>query len=810
MVASFRYFNVGIQSAKGRSLANNLAQEKVEYLKNRSYYRVLVTTDTAVPDANFSPAMVYDAHPNGEESLTVGGINFRRRVYIRKVSENPSTGLLEYKNWNDPDTGLKEIAVFVAWAEGGTWKKVELRNLLENPDRLNLSASFAGNVKDAASSVNISSVVVRAQENPSRYAYTDVNGNYSFEIEPGTYTLMASMEGYFLKTRPVEAVAADDSLTARDFLLTRMSSGTVTGSVFLRDHLVISQVVGSSVSAAGQEQEWIEVYNPTTWTWTMANGLGPDPANKLVFVAYTEAAVAEKTPLLDYRTLSLPPGAYYLFANTGTITAAGVVKSADAVYDAEAVPNFGNADDMILTGSPGPGGYVSVKKVVDAATSAVLDGVGWNASANGVGVKKVAPAWEGTAIVQSLGLQPGEEYVRKTDASNSTPGVGRCRDFNDNENDFLDHVPLTHQPHNSADAEVCQSGTPAAGAAVFAEDGLSSTAIADAAGYFNLAGVATGYWTVYASSGAFMASSAAVGGLTHGFVYNAGSLLLSSSSSYGYVSGLVTDVGGNPLQGIKMYAGGAPGFTRADGRYTVLSPAGENNVIANYQTYDPDYIEYSQMGVMIEAGRIVDPPVDFTLAQGGRLAGWVTTNGVDPLPNVPVVALKGGVEQGNTVSGADGKFLVWGSGIAVGTYDVIPRLEAGEAASPSTYTVTLGAGETLFVGTFTVTGAMGYISGSVKAGALPITTGVLIYATTGTIASVPPTLDSTLRSGVVAYYAVSSDAAGHYELAVRGGYSYNLYAWYTTWGGQTPATSRLDYSAVTVAPGDSVERNFQW
>jgi len=42
MVASFRYFNVGIQSAKGRSLANNLAQEKIEYLKNRSYYLSLI------------------------------------------------------------------------------------------------------------------------------------------------------------------------------------------------------------------------------------------------------------------------------------------------------------------------------------------------------------------------------------------------------------------------------------------------------------------------------------------------------------------------------------------------------------------------------------------------------------------------------------------------------------------------------------------------------------------------------------------------------------------------------------------------
>ena len=67
MVGAFKFFNVGIQSAKTKSLANNIAQERIEYLKNRSYYRVLVTTETASPaDTNFNPPMVYDAYPNGQ------------------------------------------------------------------------------------------------------------------------------------------------------------------------------------------------------------------------------------------------------------------------------------------------------------------------------------------------------------------------------------------------------------------------------------------------------------------------------------------------------------------------------------------------------------------------------------------------------------------------------------------------------------------------------------------------------------------------------------------------------------------------
>lgn len=809
MVASFRYFNVGIQSAKGRSLANNLAQERVEYLKNKSYYRVLVTTATA-SDGNFSPALVYDLAPNGDEELTVGGINFNRRVYIRKVSENPSTGKLEYKSWNDPDTGLKEIAVFVTWFEGGNWKKVELRNLLENPDRMNLSASFSGNVKDVITNVNLSSVVVRAQENPSRYDYTDGDGNYYFDIEPGTYTLMASVEGYFLKTRPTEPIGEGEDLDSRDFFLTRMSSGTITGTAVFRNHLVISQVVGSSVGAYG-DAEWIEVYNPTTWTWTMATGLGVG-TNEVIHFVYEEPpvpappAVAYVVPDIDYRTLTLGPGSYFLFANTGTVAAAGVVRSADAVYDTDGV--WTTQDDVIPTGSPSPAGAVILGNL---STYVAQDIIGWNATGNSNSDKKNANTYEGQAIDQTIGFQVGEEYVRRTSDSGVTAGHGRCHDFQYNDSDFEDHVPVSHPPHNSSDpAETCYSGSPAVGAIVFTEDGLSSSVLADTSGYFNLTNVATGYWTVYISSAGLMTSSAPIGGTSNGFVHNAGSLLLSTPSVYGYVTGRVRDVDGVPMPGVKVYAGAVPAFTGWTGTYAALAPEGENNVVANYQTYDPDYVAYSSMGVMVPLGGPAPEPVDFTLTQGGRLSGWVTTNGVDPLPNIPVTALKGGIEQGNTVSGSDGNFLIWGAGISTGTYDVIPQLDAGEAAVPSTFTVTLGAGETIFVGTFTVTGSMGYINGSVTANGSPITTGVLIYATTGTITSLPPTLDSTVRNGIVAYYAVSSDAAGQYELAVRGGYDYNLYAWYTTWSGQTPTTTLKSHSAVAVDPGGSVGKDFVW
>ena len=43
-VASFRGINQAIQASKGRTLATNIAQEKMQILMQKSYYEVLVTS----------------------------------------------------------------------------------------------------------------------------------------------------------------------------------------------------------------------------------------------------------------------------------------------------------------------------------------------------------------------------------------------------------------------------------------------------------------------------------------------------------------------------------------------------------------------------------------------------------------------------------------------------------------------------------------------------------------------------------------------------------------------------------------------
>lgn len=805
MIGSFKYLNIGIQTAKQKSLANNIAQEKMAYLKNKSYYRVLISTATAT-DSNFSPALVYDTAPNGIESITVGGITFERRVYIRKVSENTS-GDLTYYSWNAPDTGLKEIAVYVVWRERGDWKKLELKNLVENPDRTNLSAAFSGRVYDASSLANIEGAVVRAQENPSRYAETDASGNYSFIIEPGSYTLLAAKDGYFPKTRALTGVVSAETKENQDFALTQMSSGTITGAAYIRDHLVISQVVGSSGTVEA-EAEWVEVFNPTTWTWTMSTGLGTG-ANEIISLRYKRTGVTEVPLDLDYRSVKIAPNSYFLFANTGTVAAMGIVMTADAVYDIDS--NFANLDDVINTGNPSYAGYIVL---INAATGLELDKVGWNATNNGA--NGYAESYEGAPIDQAIGFQEGEEYTRRTASGGVTAGQGRCYDTQNNENDFVDTNPVANPPHNSSDSEACVSGTPAAGALVFTDDSLSSPVTANSTGTFNLTNVATGTWTVYLSSGSVFTSSGTFSGASNGFVNTTGNIILTSTTLYGYVTGLVTGVTGAALSGIKMYSAGAPQVaTGSDGRYTLPAIAGVTTVIANYQNQSPSYLEFSSMNVTVALGAVTSN-IDFTLSYGGKIRGKITTNGTDALPNVPVIAVKNGVEQGNGISGSDGYFTISGAGISTGTYQVAPQLDSGESCSPSSSTVVLTAGAVVFSDTYTVTGAFGYITGKVATGSESgpaITTGVLIYATTATITSTPPDINQALRSGTAVYYAGSSNALGAYSIPVRGGYTYNLYAWYTTWSGSAPTTTRKEYigaSAFTVNPSATVTKNFHW
>src|SRR6185437_2342526 len=98
-------------------------------------------------------------------------------------------------------------------------------------------------------------------------------------------------------------------------------------------------------------------------------------------------------------------------------------------------------------------------------------------------------------------------------------------------------------------------------------------------------------------------------------------------------------------------------------------------------------------------------------------------------------------------------------------------------------------GSVTSVSTFTITSALGQITGQVAiaASSTPITTGALVLATTGTLSgtstSAPPAMAGA--TGILCdpcFYTGSSDATGTYTLEVRSNASpYHLYGWYTTY-----------------------------
>ena len=58
-MSSFRAISVAIGSARAKTISSNLASERMEVMKNLSYYQLIVTTDTDV-NTQYTPNIIYD------------------------------------------------------------------------------------------------------------------------------------------------------------------------------------------------------------------------------------------------------------------------------------------------------------------------------------------------------------------------------------------------------------------------------------------------------------------------------------------------------------------------------------------------------------------------------------------------------------------------------------------------------------------------------------------------------------------------------------------------------------------------------
>jgi len=825
LMGTFSYIQKAVQLSKNRTLASNLAQEKMQILKQKSYYQVIVTTDPDHNTTDFAPDVLdFDTGYFPPENVTEAGVTYTRYTYVQLVKED--SGVLMDLAPHVPDTGMKRITVTVTWGVAGGKRRVTVRSILANPDTVLSNVIFSGTVKTTDTvPVALTGAVVQIAEGAGWSDTCDSSGQYTINATPGTYTLIASSTGYYSSLKTV-VIAAGTSQT-NNFNLRKIATGSIVGFPWLQDHLVISQVVGSTVNSSGYDQEYVEVFNPSTYSWTMGGQVG------LKFQRAGDSAA--RTISIDYRLPAIDPGEFYLFANTGTVNAGGVVMPADAVWTSTNsttfFPYFGTQANIIpvddgtapeIFNSEG-GGSLMLYRISDGTA---IDAVGWDKTG------RPAPFDEGTAIQSNLGqgLSRNELYARITSTSD-TAGVnstyGPAYDSRNNSTDLYDYSSgISLPPHNSlVTAKPVISGTPAAGAVISCSDGLSASTAAvlmtnaslKSYAYFSLVNIATGSWSVMVSSGLYKLELSSVSVPNSGSIYTVPSTttFLSQSNNQGIISGKVMNIYGNPLNGLIVKSSlGDVTNTCSDGVYRLRVSPGTVDVIVNPPGpgVGSTYVSASSNTIPIQAGQ-VHSGTDVVLYQGGVISGCITRDGTNGLPGVAVVIMDANsIARDQEVSDSAGRFT--SVVLSTGYYVAQPAIGDLESSSPLSSTVTITTmGTNVFSSTFTISGALGYITGSVTKSSQIIKTGVLIVVTTATLTGTPPAppdLSSATLTGTP-FYLFSSMEDGTYKAEVRNGTGYSVYAYYPVAGSTGTTIYTANTTNVTVTAGATTSGvNFSW
>lgn len=811
-VSSFRYITRSIHVSRGRTLASNLAQEKIENMKDASYHKLQLSTET-ITNNDYSPPLIYDQNNYPPETITIGGLSFLRATFVAfaEVTNNEISTV----TFNYPDTGLKQMRVYVMWTEGSNKKYLELQNIYENPDIDPLNTIIDGCVQTAAncgSGKGIASAIVEVMGTDWKDT-ADANGEFSISVHAGTYTLRASSAGFVSETKNYIGASTGTTTTVDpNFQLVRIPTGTITGRAWINNHLLISQVaVDTRVPMANlnnEDIEYIELFNPTTYTITIATTGSNTHEIDLDCESGASADRTHDAFGFIYYSSQVAPQHYYLMANATAFIVDGSLVHADASYGDHA----GNVNYIKNTYACG----LTLTRVADGV---IQDRVGWN------DVDDTAPVYEGSPIPNNTvtdhccavmgetcdGQGSGNFLIRISSPGSETDSYGPAYDTNDNSQDWMYHaivcnnVPLitalngkfgVGMPRATEYGPVpLMAGTPAHGALITSNDtiGPSTTTVETTVDFtfgtlthsmaeFTLNGVATGTWSVLISTGETytIISSVTVEGLDVSTnipnfgtdpptVSSEAAVILSSSSSEGYISGTVTDVDGNPLSLIKMNVGAQPKTTGTNGRYFAQVSSGTVTVVANEGNDNNLYVESIER-VTVNTGQITT--LNFSLSQGGILKGFLTTDGSSILPGVEVTAELSGAQYGSATSDDSGYFYI--KNLATATYTVAPALDASEVSDPVSSTATVIVNETVFVGTFTIYGSLSDLTGTLTVDGSTLTSGALILASTNSISYPPDNIVGSSAPTKVFVYAASSKADGTYEMELRGGSTYNL------------------------------------
>ncbi|NLH39248.1 MAG: carboxypeptidase regulatory-like domain-containing protein [Elusimicrobia bacterium] len=812
-VESFKYIQRGIQFSKDRTIAINLAQEKMQIVKQKLYYKVVSSTYTDYLD-DFNPSIPYDTYYFPPENILEAGVQYTRYTYIIPVVE--SGGQIVELPPQTPDTGMKKITVTVVWKNNNEKKKVQISNIYTNRDTAMSNSAITGSIKDSYSFVPIPGAMINIAEYMGVRGVSDSNGNYLIDMTPGNYTLYIEARGYF-PYLGMFSVGPNQTLT-QNVLLTKMASGEIRGYPWIRDHLVISQVVGSTVNPSGFDQEYIEIFNPTTYTWLVNGNVGL----KFQRIYDNEKKIIQ----IDYINNSISSGGFYLFANTSPVIINQIPVYADAVWSdsnsSSDFPYFNPGYNIIPVFGDGPDEGGGAVELYDILSSKTIDSVGWNRN-NGASGKKQAPFYEGSAISQDIGLQIAEQYVRYSSTNGPSIAYGPSYDSNNNSVDFYDYTSgISVSPNNSSSpSKTVVSATPAYGAIVGCNDGFSISTNAYTVGnppysYFDLTQIATGTWSCSISSNTYGVVMDTIT-ISSGSITSLNSVFLDTQITWGYVSGMVTDVfGANITPAIKVISdSGSSAYVASNKRYMLNVSTGMVNVTVNPNNLDTRYVSISSSGINVLPGEI-NSSVDFVLFQGGRISGYVTIAGSTvPLGGVAVAIYDSyDTLRDEQITANNGRFIT--NVLSTGTYVVEPMVDSKENVNPSTATVTIAtAGSTVFSTTFTVSSSLGYVKGSVKFHGNIVKSGALILVTTVTLTGTPPAppiLSSQTITGAP-YYMASSYEDGSYSVEVRQSTNpkYNVYSYYPDLNGSTFTIYWSSKNNISVLGGQSVGGiDFSW
>jgi len=851
---AFKGIHQAIQFSKGRTLANNIAQEKMQILMQKSYYEVIVTTAPAYLTIG-GTTIGYDNSVFPPETLVEGGGNYTRYTLVQAIQAD--SGLIQVLNDPlTPDTGIRQITVTVVWNSLSGQKFIQVKSVLNNPNTVMASTWLKGVVMDSTTHATISGAVVDAAENVGWRDTADATGNYSINLVPGTFNFVASDPGYYPSIIPV--LVQFNSVTNQPFYLQAIATGTIRGTAWINNHLLISQVVAATGTVAGggginQDIEYVELYNPTTSSILLGTQAGmATPSITLVFWDSTNNGYVRQW---HYTSAigSVPAHGYYLVSNTGTggspatgcnaFTVTGTLHTPDACWAYVIAPahafECGAAGCSGAT-TPDAGGislansnsYTVVPGPVNLANwpAAMIDSVGWSDTFTGNPAPShaVEPS-SGIGLIRPNGLPAGDQFVRHADTTTIIGTNGRAYDSNNNVNDFLINSPLVGGPNSSTTIQIPVAGSPAYGAIVSITDGLSAPSSATVTGsppyaLFVIPGVATGTWTAFIDSNTYSAeidSITIVANSTTSIpnaatspswaAANEYATILSTNGTLGIINGHVTDDVGIPIPGgITVAAGSTSTVTGLGGSYSLRIATGTYDVTANPNNANGSYSYQVQTGVAITLGDTTQP-VNFQLSKTGKIRGWITRDGVNPLPGVDVVALDSfGSAHDTEPSGNNGQFTL--INLTTGVYTVQPILDPKETSAPISSTITVTAGTTVTIGTFTILGAMGQVQGNVSVSSQPIKSGVLIVISTAPLSLPLPAISSSSLT-TSAIYSDSSKEDGTYSVDVRGSTTsvYNVYGLYMYLNNQTPVISTRTITNVTVTAGQATTgKNLTW